>query len=86
MSDRHRLILDYADPYGAMILLLKRRRLELGLSQEAVDDRIGWTLGQTHKYEQGKRLPSQANLDCWTQVLGLGAMALPADDQIVRAA
>lgn len=63
--------MDPATPYGSILLVLKRRRLELGLSQEALEARIGLTPGHLAKYEGGTRSPELFHLLCWLQALRL---------------
>lgn len=57
--------------YGEMILGLRLARIGLGLKQGEVDERAGWTEGQCHKYERGKRSPSFIDLVSWADVVGI---------------
>lgn len=57
--------------YGQMLLGLRMARVARGLRQCDVDERAGWTEGQCHKYERGKRTPSFIDLVSWAQVVGI---------------
>lgn len=46
------------------------KRLELGLSQLALDDRIGVASGMVAKWENGFRKPTLWNAFCWAEALG----------------
>lgn len=50
---------------------LKARRLELGWSLNALDERAGWSEGYAAHYEAHDRNPSLATLDEWTAALGM---------------
>lgn len=56
--------------YEEMIQALVDRRLELGISQDALAEKIGCTNSLVHKWEQFKRVPSGFMLTCWLDALG----------------
>jgi hypothetical protein len=55
--------------YDDLIKGLVARRRSLGLSQNALDDRIGCADGLISKWECGMRRPSAWNLACWMAAL-----------------
>lgn len=55
--------------YAHLIEELKRRRQELGLSQAAMDDRLGVSEGCVAKWESYARLPGAFFLMCWVEAL-----------------
>jgi transcriptional regulator with XRE-family HTH domain len=65
--------------YGALVAQLTARRAALGLSQAALEHRLGLATGQVGKYEQLARVPNPFLLMCWCQALGLALVALPEE-------
>jgi transcriptional regulator with XRE-family HTH domain len=58
-------------PFGA---LLKRYRRAAGLSQEALAERAGYSVGHISKLERSARLPTSATVDLLADALGLDAL------------
>ena len=54
-------------------MLLKARRDELGLSQQAIADQMGITRETYSSYEQGRRIPTVYSLFELERVLGVPA-------------
>jgi transcriptional regulator with XRE-family HTH domain len=73
MSQKHRVNTDPG--YAKLIEVFQRRRLELGLRQAELDHLVGWTPGQTHKYEQCKRSPTLFHIQNWCRALGVNLWA-----------
>lgn len=69
--------------YAALIAGFIRRRVELGLTQAAVDHRAGFPEANTAKYENGDRRPSAFALCLWACALNaivhLAPLSAPAD-------
>jgi transcriptional regulator with XRE-family HTH domain len=58
---------------------LAKRRVELGLTQLALDDRIGLTQGHVAKWESRARRPTGFMLSCWASALRCGISIVPQD-------
>lgn len=59
------------DFYGDLIAELVAARRIAGLSQAALDDRIGISEGCTAKWESRARIPGAFFLMCWCKALGV---------------
>lgn len=59
------------DFYDPLISRLADARRERGMSQAALDHRLGVSEGLTAKWESKARLPGAFFLMCWCQALGL---------------
>lgn len=57
--------------YGGLVGQLVARRRQLGLSQSALDEKLGFSPGQVGKYEVLDRAPNPFLLMCWCQALGV---------------
>jgi transcriptional regulator with XRE-family HTH domain len=57
--------------YQRLIEQLVRLRKAKGLSQEALDDRLGVSDGMVAKWETAARLPGAFFLMCWCKALGV---------------
>jgi DNA-binding transcriptional regulator YiaG len=57
--------------YGPLVVQLVARRHALGLSQMALEHRLGVSEGQIAKWERGARLPSSFFLCAWARCLGV---------------
>jgi ribosome-binding protein aMBF1 (putative translation factor) len=57
------------DFYGELIARLVAVRKEAGISQAALDDRIGISEGCTAKWESRARIPGAFFLMCWCKAL-----------------
>lgn len=55
----------------AFVALLHRKRLALGLSQEAVGKRVGVHGNTVGKWESGRRWPLLASAQLWARMLGV---------------
>jgi transcriptional regulator with XRE-family HTH domain len=64
------------DFYATLIAGLVARRIELGLTQEQLDHKLGLADGQTAKWEAFQRVPGAFMLMCWSQRLGLSLTAI----------
>jgi transcriptional regulator with XRE-family HTH domain len=53
-----------------LMAALRARRQALGLSQIALEERLGFTRGHIGKYETGIRRPTGWNLSNWVLALG----------------
>ena len=53
-----------------LIKQFAKRRNDLGLTQQRVDDRIGCASGLVAKWESGNRKPTLFNAHCWAEALG----------------
>ncbi|HEV2459757.1 MAG TPA: helix-turn-helix domain-containing protein, partial [Ktedonobacterales bacterium] len=62
-------------PFGA---LLKRYRRAAGLSQEALAERAGYSVGHISKLERSARLPAPATVDLLADALALDALQCAA--------
>ena len=57
------------DFLSSIVQQLIKRRLQLALTQEDVDARMGNADRSVSKWECGDRTPSSFNLYCWAEVL-----------------
>lgn len=57
--------------YGELIRELVMARKVTGMSQAALDDRLGVSEGMVAKWEIGARLPGAFFLMCWCKALGV---------------
>lgn len=57
--------------YAGLIEGLKRRRMQLGISQAELDHRLGTSEGLVAKWEAYMRLPGSFFLMCWAQALNV---------------
>lgn len=64
---RHKLTGDMA----VLIRALQRRRQELFIGNEILDDQLGFTRGMVSKWENGVVSPTLFHLCCWAEALGL---------------
>tara|TARA_B100000287_G_C20319201_1_gene657112 strand:- start:210 stop:449 length:240 start_codon:yes stop_codon:yes gene_type:complete len=55
---------------GELIEQFRERRMELGVAQTSVDDKIGVAPGLVAKWETGNRKPTSFNMHCWAEALG----------------
>ena len=53
-----------------LIKQFRKRRMQLGIAQTSVDDRLGVATGLVAKWETGYRKPTSFNLHCWAEALG----------------
>ncbi|NQU56675.1 MAG: helix-turn-helix transcriptional regulator [Rhodospirillales bacterium] len=65
------------DLYADLIDDFVRRRRKLGLSQEAVNDRIGCADGLVGKWECGIRTPTPRSFAEWSRALGVRLELVP---------
>ena len=63
--------------YRGLIGELADRRIQQGLSQNELDERLGLTRGHIGKWETGRRRPTAWNLSNWAYVLGLRLVTAP---------
>lgn len=54
------------------VKVLRKRRLELGLTQEEVADVVGWDFNVIARAERGDRLPPYGCFKDWAYALGMG--------------
>jgi transcriptional regulator with XRE-family HTH domain len=59
-----------------LIAQLRARREQLGLSQDDLDERAGFTEKQVAKWERGFRQPSAFMLAIWANALGLAVVTV----------
>lgn len=64
--------------YRPLVSQLVARRHALGLSQLALEQKLGVSDGQIAKWERGVRLPSSFFLCAWAQTLGLQITTTPS--------
>lgn len=57
--------------YAALLEQLRAARRATGMSQAALDDRLGVSEGLVAKWEIGARLPGAFFLMCWCKALGV---------------
>lgn len=70
----------------AHIQTLFDRRVELGLTQTKVADRLGIAKTTFHNYETGARSPTVNTLARWAKVLGLQLTFAPVEERSAKAA
>jgi transcriptional regulator with XRE-family HTH domain len=56
-------------PIDPMIQALRQRRIELGLSQGALNRRMGGSSANIHRWEAEQNSPSWFMMRCWAQAL-----------------
>lgn len=56
---------------------LRQKRLDLGISQPELDERIGVATGLVAKWEGGFRSPTGFNLYVWARSLGCDLVLVP---------
>lgn len=66
-----RVTLEERSHYGSLIEGLTKARKAKGLSQAAMDERIGVSEGMVAKWEAAHRLPGAFFLMCWCDALGV---------------
>lgn len=57
--------------YGRLVTRLSQRRVEIGMTQEELDQELGVSEGQVAKWESFARLPGAFMLVCWSNRLGI---------------
>lgn len=57
--------------YAQFILDMTQARERLGMTQAALDHRLGISEGMTAKWESRQRFPGSFNLMCWCLALGV---------------
>ena len=63
--------MNHADTFpDYLIRQFSKRRNELGLTQQRLDDRIGCASGLVAKWESGNRKPTLFNAHCCAEALG----------------
>lgn len=67
-------------PVPPFIDALRLRRVQLGLSQEELAERLGWKRNRLREYEIGLRPILPRLLVRWAAEIGLGIVALPTGD------
>ncbi len=60
--------------------VIRRRRMQLGLSQEALADKLGLSFQQVQKYEKGVNRVSASRLVQIARILGISAGAMLPDE------
>lgn len=68
--------------YEDLIRRLILRRVEVGLSQMQLDDKLGVTDGLVGKWESMRRLPSMFMLACWCDALKVTLVPIEPDPEI----
>lgn len=63
-----------------MELLIKKRRIEAGLSQDQLGDKCGWDQGRISHYETGRRSPGLNELEAIADALGISFYDLISTD------
>jgi transcriptional regulator with XRE-family HTH domain len=71
----------FSKDYESFLGTLRRVRLDAGLTQNDVADRLGWTQTQISKSERGERRLDLVELRNWCHALG---MTLPAFVQLLE--
>lgn len=57
--------------FESIVRTLRRRRLELDITQEQLEHELGVSQGLVAKWERFDRLPSSFMFACWCQVLSI---------------
>jgi helix-turn-helix protein len=65
--------------WRAVVLELRRRRLECGIGSAELEARLGLTRGHISMLERLKRRPTGWNLSCWILALG-GTLSVVWED------
>ena len=68
---------DHNPILDGLVTALAKRRAELGLTQLALDDKIGLTQGHVAKWEARQRRPTGFMLSCWVSALECDIMIIP---------
>lgn len=67
--------------YYDLIHGLADKRKALGLTQEELNDMLGYSSGMLSKWEAFQRLPTSFTMMCWCQELGLHLKLVEHDDE-----
>lgn len=73
---------DWRSDYMALFGLLLRRRKTLGLSQQALADRVGFSVLTVKRWESGHCEPSFKALCRWASVLGVSVTGSVVDGTV----
>jgi DNA-binding transcriptional regulator YiaG len=65
--------------YNTLILQLRQRRLELGLTQTDVAHKVGVSDYMVSKWENLMKMPTAWGLMCWCQALGVQVQVSPGE-------
>lgn len=65
---------------GDIILTLRHRRVQLGITQQEIADTLGKSKKTVIRWEQRQNDPTLADLAAWSEAVGFKLAAIPMDD------